>query len=329
MFGIKGKNIFGNESGKLQPIEITDNLSVISVESFLENKDDPIIWRGPLKISIIKQFIGDVSWSELDFLIIDSPPGTGDEPLTVAQEIKDAQCLIVTTPQEVALSDVRKSIEFCKRVKMDIIGIVENMSVFLCPHCNKEIKIFDGPGSQTLLEKYNLDLLGEIPIIKDIIPKLDKGELFDIFEIKDNKFNEVFTKIADKIREKTKTSKYIYKPITIGFALTEKNDLGSTVSEHFGTCPYFMVVKVENNQIIDYHIFENSTESGKGCAAVTEMLKHNLDYIVAGGMGAGAKEKFLINGVKPLTYNGTVKQAVDNLLNNKLSDCQTCGHEHC
>ena len=101
-----------------------------------------IIWRGPLKYSAIRQFIGEVEWGELDFLIIDSPPGTGDEPLTVAQLISDARAIIVTTPQEVSLADVRKSINFCKTVKMKIFGLIENMSGFTCPHCNKMVDLF-------------------------------------------------------------------------------------------------------------------------------------------------------------------------------------------
>ena len=130
----------------------SDNLKVVSIESLITSKDDAIIWRGPLKYSAIRQFIGEVEWGELDFLIIDSPPGTGDEPLTVAQTIRDAKAIIVTTPQEVSLADVRKSISFCRTVKMDILGLIENMSGFTCPHCNKAVDLFgSGGGEKTLL----------------------------------------------------------------------------------------------------------------------------------------------------------------------------------
>jgi len=117
-----------NENRKLNPMSYSENLKAVSVESLTANKDDAIIWRGPIKYSAIKQFIGDVEWGELDFLIIDSPPGTGDEPLTIAQTISDARAIIITTPQEVSLADVRKSINFCKTVKMEIFGLIENMS---------------------------------------------------------------------------------------------------------------------------------------------------------------------------------------------------------
>ena len=123
-------------------------MKAISIESFTPNKDDAIIWRGPLKFSAIKQFIGDIDWGNLDFLIIDAPPGTGDEPLTVAQTISDAKAIIVTTPQEIALADVRKSINFCKTVKMEIFGLIENMSGYSCPHCGEMIELFGTGGGE-------------------------------------------------------------------------------------------------------------------------------------------------------------------------------------
>ena len=141
MLGLEGTPQV-NENKKLNPISYSETLKAISIESFTPNKDDAIIWRGPLKFSAIKQFIGDIDWGNLDFLIIDAPPGTGDEPLTVAQTISDAKAIIVTTPQEVALADVRKSINFCKTVKMEIFGLIENMSSFSCPHCSEIIELF-------------------------------------------------------------------------------------------------------------------------------------------------------------------------------------------
>ncbi|MCP4687252.1 MAG: Mrp/NBP35 family ATP-binding protein, partial [Desulfobacterales bacterium] len=134
MLGLRGM-LDVNENRKLKPIMHSDNLAAVSMESLMPAKDDAIIWRGPVKHSAIRQFIGDVDWGELDYLIIDAPPGTGDEPLTVAQLIPDARAVIVTTPQEVALADVRKSINFCKSVNMEIFGLVENMSGYTCPHC--------------------------------------------------------------------------------------------------------------------------------------------------------------------------------------------------
>jgi ATP-binding protein involved in chromosome partitioning len=136
MLGLKGGVQPSFHPGKAVPVHFSPNLQVISIESLMgENKDAATIWRGPLKIGVIRQFISDMEWPPLDYLIVDSPPGTGDEPLTVAQTIPDAKALIVTTPQEISLADVRKYINFFRQVHMKILGIVENMSGILCPHC--------------------------------------------------------------------------------------------------------------------------------------------------------------------------------------------------
>ena len=160
----------------LPPMTYDDNLKVISLEYLMDNRDEAIIWRGPLKIQAIRQFIGDIDWGELDYLVIDAPPGTGDEPLSVAQTIKDVNALIVTTPQEIALADVRKSISFCRHVKIRILGIVENMSGFICPHCSKPVDIFgSGGGMRTALE-FSLRFLGKIPMDPQVVMGGDAGK---------------------------------------------------------------------------------------------------------------------------------------------------------
>jgi len=164
-----------NENKKLNPISCSENLKAISIESFTPNKDDAIIWRGPLKFSAIKQFIGDVDWGNLDFLIIDAPPGTGDEPLTVAQTISDAKAIIVTTPQEVALADVRKSINFCKTVKMEIFGLIENMSGFSCPHCGEMVELFGSGGGEKTAAQMGVGFLGRIPFDPKMVACGDSG----------------------------------------------------------------------------------------------------------------------------------------------------------
>jgi ATP-binding protein involved in chromosome partitioning len=138
MLGLDGM-MSADGDKKMIPNQFGDNLKVVSMESLMPDKDEAIIWRGPVKHTAIRQFIGEVRWGDLDYLIIDSPPGTGDEPLTVAQLIPDARAVIVTTPQEVALADIRKSISFCKNVNMEIFGIIENMSGFTCPHCGRPL----------------------------------------------------------------------------------------------------------------------------------------------------------------------------------------------
>jgi len=161
--------------GQIPPMRYNDKLSVISLEYLMADRDDPIIWRGPLKVAAIRQFIADIAWGELDYLTIDAPPGTGDEPLTVAQLIKDAQAIVVTTPQEVALADVRKSINFCRHVKMHILGVVENMSGFVCPHCQETVEIFKAGGGQKTASAFGLTLLGKIPMDPKVVIGGDAG----------------------------------------------------------------------------------------------------------------------------------------------------------
>jgi len=165
-------------SQKLDPMRFNDNLKVVSIESLTPSKDEAIIWRGPIKFSAIRQFIADVEWGELDFLVIDAPPGTGDEPLTVAQTIPDARAVIVTTPQEISLADVRKSISFCRTVKMEIFGLVENMSGYVCPHCGKEVDLFGSGGGERTAKDAGLPFLGRVPFDPQVVACGDDGKSF-------------------------------------------------------------------------------------------------------------------------------------------------------
>ena len=174
MLGLNGM-LDVNHERKLNPLAYSENLGVVSIESLTPSKDDAIIWRGPIKFSAIRQFIGDVAWGDLDFLVIDSPPGTGDEPLTVAQTIPDAKAVIVTTPQEVSLADVRKSISFCRTVKMDIAGLVENMSGYNCPHCGEVLDLFGSGGGEKTAAAAGIHLLGKIPFDPNVVKCGDNG----------------------------------------------------------------------------------------------------------------------------------------------------------
>jgi Mrp family chromosome partitioning ATPase len=197
MLGLEGTPQV-NENNKLNPISYSENLKAISIESFTPNKDDAIIWRGPLKFSAIKQFIGDIDWGNLDFLIIDAPPGTGDEPLTVAQTISDAKAIIVTTPQEVALADVRKSINFCKTVKMEIFGLIENMSSFSCPHCGEMIELFGTGGGEKTANKMGVRFLGRIPFDPQMVSCGDSGVCYQESH-SDSAVTKAFNDIAENM----------------------------------------------------------------------------------------------------------------------------------
>ncbi len=180
MLGVEDKKPGASELG-INPVLAQTNLKVMSMGFILQDKDTPVIWRGPLKMAAIKQFIGDVDWGNLDYLIVDLPPGTGDEPLSIAQLIpKSDGAIIVTTPQDIALLSVRKSINFVKKMNMPVIGIIENMSGFNCPHCNKSIDIFKTGGGKKASKDFNISFLGEIPIDPDIVKMGDSGEPFII-----------------------------------------------------------------------------------------------------------------------------------------------------
>ncbi len=187
-----------SESKLLMPKQINGNLKVVSVQALMQDKDQAIIWRGPAKSGMIRQFVSSVDWGELDFLIIDAPPGTGDEPLTVVQTIPEALGIVVTTPQEVALADIRKSISFCKTVHLKTLGIVENMAGFKCPHCNEPIDLFSSGGGEKTAKAQGLTFLGSIPFDTDVVISGDSGVPI-MLQDKETKFSKGFDTIVEKI----------------------------------------------------------------------------------------------------------------------------------
>lgn len=160
----------------IEPISTDFGLKVMSLGSLLPEKDSPVIWRGPLKMKTIQQFLGDVNWGNLDYLVFDLPPGTGDEPLSIAQLIPDPDgAIIVTTPQKVALQTIRRSINFAKEVDLPVLGLIENMSGFVCPYCGKEVDIFHSGGGEELSEELNVPFLGRVPLDPDIVESGERG----------------------------------------------------------------------------------------------------------------------------------------------------------
>ncbi len=175
IFGLESSRPEVNEQGII-PVRVFSNLSVMSVGFLLENKDSPVIWRGPAKMGAIKQFLEEVYWGELDYLIIDLPPGTGDEPLSVAQLIPNCDgSVVVTTPQDVALVSVRKSINFSSKLNVPVIGIVDNMNGLVCPHCGEMINVFGSGGVEKASKDFNVPILAELPIEPKVAEMEDKG----------------------------------------------------------------------------------------------------------------------------------------------------------
>jgi ATP-binding protein involved in chromosome partitioning len=177
MLHLENTKVEMTESG-IVPLE-KDGLKVMSLGFLIPNPDDAVIWRGPVKIGVIEQFLRDVNWGELDYLIIDSPPGTGDEPLSVCQLVKNPDgAVIVTTPQDVATSDVRRSITFCHRLELPVLGVVENMSGFVCPKCGEITNIFKTGGGERMAHDMGVPFLGRIPLDPAVDEAGDAGQPF-------------------------------------------------------------------------------------------------------------------------------------------------------
>ena len=186
MMGVEAESVHVSNAG-WSPVWVTDNLSVMSVQFMLPNRDDAVIWRGPKKNGLIKQFLKDVEWGNLDYLLVDTPPGTSDEHLSVSTYLRESGvdgALLVTTPQEVSLLDVRKEIDFCRKAGIPVLGLVENMSGFVCPSCRHENQIFKATtgGANQLAGNAGIPFLGKVPLDPRIGMSCDYGEsFFDAF----------------------------------------------------------------------------------------------------------------------------------------------------
>ncbi|KAI1317582.1 Nucleotide-binding protein 2 [Mortierella claussenii] len=201
MLGLDGKGIHQSSAGWV-PVYADENkkLCCMSIGFMLENKDDSVVWRGPKKTAMIRQFLTDTCWGELDYLIVDTPPGTSDENISIVEHLKAYNpdgVVLVTTPQAVALSDVRKQVSFCRQVDVPILGLIENMSGFICPHCSECNNLFSAGGGEAMSEEFALNFLGRVPIDPtltamdtDLVKQFPTSSLFPVFE-----------KITDRVEE--------------------------------------------------------------------------------------------------------------------------------
>jgi Mrp family chromosome partitioning ATPase/predicted Fe-Mo cluster-binding NifX family protein len=331
MLGLKGM-AESNTLQKLVPMRYYDNLHVISIESIMQNKDDAIIWRGPMKHAVIRQFIADVDWGELDYLIIDAPPGTGDEPLSVAQTITDAKAIIITTPQEISLADVRKSISFCRTVKMEILGLIENMSSLTCPHCQKMIDLFGTGGGKTVAKASKLDFMGSIPFDSNMVKCGDAGTSF-LKNHADSKVTKAFLEISKKIiksktKDKTKTKdKNNKKEIkkmnnTMKFAIPLAS---GKLTAHFGHCEEFALIDVNEKQIKNKETLKPPPHEP---GLLPKWLhEQGVNVVIAGGMGNRAIQLFGEQNIKVIT--GAPSLLPEELVNSYLSDSLETGSNVC
>ncbi len=198
MFGIEDERLDVVDE-KLVPVLVPPSLKVVSMAFLLPSKDDAVVWRGPVKMTAIRQFLEDVTWGDLDYLVVDMPPGTGDEAISIIQLIPKADgMVIVTTPQDVALLDSRKSITFSAQANIPIIGLIENMSGFICPHCGEKTDIFKSGGGVATAKNLNIQFLGAVPIEPKIVMSGDSGMPI-VIDDPDSVSAKVFKEITEKI----------------------------------------------------------------------------------------------------------------------------------
>ncbi|HPG40963.1 MAG TPA: iron-sulfur cluster carrier protein MrpORP [bacterium] len=320
LLGLEHETIHTDENG-INPLVYGTNLKVMSLGMLLKSKDDAVIWRGPMKMGAIKQLIKDVNWGELDYFIIDSPPGTGDEPLSVVQIIKNPTgAVVVTTPQDLSVSDVRRSITFCDKVKLPVLGVIENMSGFICPHCHEKTDIFKSGGGQVMAKDMNVNFLGQIPLEPDIVTASDEGRPYIYYYGKSETAKKIdiiiqnlLTFIGDskpvpqaepQPAEPEKLPENIKRygiPVTDG-----------KLCQHFGHSDKFALIDydLEQNKIIKTEI-KNPPPHEPGILPKW-LHEQGVHVIIAGGMGERAKNLFIDAGIE--VFIGAAVDTPENLV---------------
>jgi len=299
ILGLKGTLRPGGHAGKPMPVKYLPNMEVMSIGVLLGNKDAATIWRGPLKGGVIRQFISDIDWMDLDYMIVDSPPGTGDEPLTVAQTVPDAKAIVVTTPQELSLADVRKSINFCRKVNMEILGLVENMSGLKCPYCGKTIELFKLHGGRMTAEKEGLRLLASLPIEPEVVYSEDSGTMSTLNNDR-LPFTQAFNKMVDNIVELTAPGS-IEKIPPRGKRLKDTKVLAVPVldgklSSHFGRCEEFAFIETQDGKIVRTEM--RASPGHEPGVLPSWLYDQGADVVIVGGMGESAQRLLEEKGIE-------------------------------
>ena len=349
LLGLTGMRV-GVSGEEIIPLELYGHIKVVSMGLLISGNEQAVIWRGPLKASVIRQFVQNVAWGELDALVVDCPPGTGDEPLSIAQLVgKKASAIIVTTPQLVATIDVEKCITFCRQLELPIAGIIENMSGFVCPHCGKEVDIFSSGGGQNLAMAYNIPFLGSIPLDPDIVKSGDAEQPY-IYLYSQTKTAQRFDEIVDRIV----SSKEIWKsdtevkandisnsaPIDVktkddnqekggnGFMRFAVPTYQGKLCAHFGHCEAFAIIDTDNNGNIIKEVFENPPPHEPGVLP-RWLSEKGVNCVIAGGMGSRAQQLFTQQGVKVVTgaQGEYPRDVVEQYLKGTLQiGANTCDH---
>ena len=285
------------DGDKVKPLTYSDTLKVMSIGLLLQNNSEALIWRGPMKHNMIEQFVKNVSWGELDYLVVDCPPGTGDEPLSIVQLLGNIDgAVIVTTPQDVAVIDVKKCITFCRQLHLPILGIIENMSGFVCPHCNNRTEIFKGDGGSQMASDFNVPFLGRIPIDPVMSQAGDSGTPFVSFT--GNTTAKALSSVFEPLlvlneKPETKINKEKRNIMRIAIPITD-----GKLSSHFGHCEQFVIIDVDrDSQNITHQetVTPPPHEPGLLPKWLAEM---SVELVIAGGMGQRAQQLFAQNNIE-------------------------------
>jgi len=298
------------------PPDLFDNLRVISIEALMKNREMAVIWRGPLKHQLIRQFLSEVQWGDLDYLVIDAPPGTGDEPMSVAQTIPEAHAFIVTTPQEISLADVRKSINFCQKINLDILGMVENMSGYRCPHCGEAIPLFKTGGAAKTAQAAKVPYLGALPFDPKVVEAADQGELMQLTE-KDSPFFQGLRPIIDYLLEVlSPTAARVREPGVLKFALPVDD---GKLAAKFGQAKHFALLTVKDGAIVDQETIPTPPHEPGGIPEWLEDL--GVTHVIAAGLGE--KAQGLIQHKDIQVIPGDAQETPENLVQTYLKDNPT------
>ena len=324
MTGLVEQKCFGLED-QIMPLAVSENLKVMSIAFLIPDDTQAVIWRGPMKYAVIQKLLADTVWGTPDYLAIDAPPGTGDEPLSAAQLVGgDAGAVIVTTPQKVAVEDVRRCITFCQQVQLPIWGIVENMASLYCPHCNQEIRLFsDHSGGRELAEETGLELLGSLPLEPEIAKSADAG-----LAIRDCSISPRVSQEMDKIIAQLQTK--MKPPSTRGDVQVLKIAIPTANGQlcmHFGHCEQFAVITVDP---------QSKTITGKEMLTPPPhepgllpkwIAEQGARLVIAGGMGQRAQQLFTQNQIQVVT--GAPADSPENLVTAYLNNTLQTGANAC
>jgi len=328
------RRLTGTDS-TIDPVTTEVGLKVISLGPLLPERDSPVVWRGPLKMRTIQQFLGDVEWGDLDYLIFDLPPGTGDEPLSIAQLVPDPSgSVIVTTPQDVALQTIRRSVNFAEEVDLPVLGIIENMSGFVCPHCGKTTELFGVGGGEKTAEAMNIPFLGRIPFDADVVKSADAGESY-LKKYPDSGVTQAYNEIAEKVMREAQTAGSGVQSTPKGGASQEKAKDGirkiaipvaeGKLTAHFGHAAQFVLMHLRDGEVKDKELLTPPPhEPGVLPKWLGEM---GVDVIIAGGMGQKALSLFEQNGIHVCT--GAPSLPPEELVNRFLSGTLEAGENVC